>query len=96
MIPAVCVWVILPLLSVAVLLTVVRLALGPSFPDRVVALDLLTTIGVGIVTAAALAWQQAALFDVATVLALVSFLATVAFARYVERGIRLWSSNGQA
>ncbi|GBD27290.1 Na(+)/H(+) antiporter subunit F [bacterium HR30] len=93
MISAVALWVVLPALSIAVLLSVVRLALGPSFPDRVVALDLMTTIGVGIVTVAALAWEQTALFDVATVLALVSFLATVAFARYVERGIRLWSNG---
>ncbi len=94
MISSVALWIVLPALSIAVLLAVVRLFLGPSFPDQVVALDLITTIGVGIVTAAALAWEQTALFDVATVLALVSFLATVAFARYVERGIRLWSSNG--
>lgn len=93
MISSVALWMVLPALSLAVLLAVVRLALGPSFPDRVVALDLITTIGVGIVTAAALAWEQTALLDVATVLALVSFLATVAFARYVERGVRSWSSS---
>lgn len=94
MIQTVALWVVLPVLSVAVLLSVVRLAIGPSLPDRVVALDLITTIGVGIVAAAALAWEQPPLLDVGTVLALVSFLATVAFARYIERGIRSWSSNG--
>jgi multicomponent Na+:H+ antiporter subunit F len=94
MIASIALWIVLPALSLAVLLAVVRLAAGPSFPDRVVALDLITTIGVGVVTAAALAWEQSVLLDVATVLALVSFLATVAFARYVERGVRSWSSNG--
>ncbi len=94
MIQTVALWVVLPVLSVAVLLSVVRLAVGPSLPDRVVALDVITTIGVGIVAGAALAWEQPPLLDVGTVLALVSFLATVAFARYIERGIRSWSSNG--
>lgn len=94
MIATLALWVTLPALSVAVLLSVARLALGPSFPDRVVALDLLTTLGVGLVVAAALAWEQPSLLDVGTVLALVSFLATLAFAYYVERGVRSWSSNG--
>jgi multicomponent Na+:H+ antiporter subunit F len=75
------------------LLSLVRLVRGPSFPDRVVALDLLTTMGVGMIAAVVLAWEQPALLDVATVLALTSFLATIAFARYVERGIRSWTNS---
>lgn len=94
MIATLALWVVLPTLSLAVLLAVIRLTMGPSFPDRVVALDLITTIGVGLVVAAALAWEQPNLLDVGTVLALVSFLATVAFAQYVEKGVRAWLSNG--
>lgn len=79
------VWVALPLLGLALLLTVVRIGLGPSLPDRVVGLDLLSTLGVSVVAVVALSSRNAVYLDVAIVLALLSFLATVAFAAYLER-----------
>ena len=78
-------WVALPVLGLALLLTVVRIALGPSLPDRVVGLDLLSTLGISVVAVVALASGNAVYLDVAIVLALLSFLGTVAFAAYLER-----------
>lgn len=66
-------------------LAVLRLARGPSLPDRVVALDLLTVLAVAFCSLFALASDQAAFLDVAIALALIAFLATVAFARFAER-----------
>lgn len=66
-------------------LAFIRLVRGPSLPDRVVALDLMGLLAVGIIAIYHIAAEQPALLDAATVLALVAFLATVAFARYVER-----------
>ncbi|MFP4032143.1 MAG: cation:proton antiporter [Desulfococcaceae bacterium] len=82
-------FVLLPLLSLSVLMVFVRLILGPSLADRVVALDLLATIGISVVAGHALATRQAVFLDVAILLALIAFLSTVAFADYVERGVRL-------
>ena len=82
------VYAVLPLLAIAVVLAFVRLLLGPSLPDRVVALDLLTSLLIGLLVALAVYDDEAVLMDVALVLALVAFLGTVAFARYVE--IRGW------
>lgn len=76
---------ILPLLSVAIALAFVRLWRGPSLPDRVVALDLLATLGMGVVAVYAIATDQPVFLDVAIVLALISFLGTVACAYYLER-----------
>ncbi len=78
---------ILPALMLAILLTVARLLRGPSLPDRVMALDLLTTLGVGVIAAYAIATGQAAFLDVAIATALISFLGTVAFAYYIERTV---------
>ena len=78
-------WVALPVLGLALLLTVVRIALGPSLPDRVVGLDLLSTLGISVVAVVALVSGNAVYIDVAIVLALLSFLGTVAFAAYLER-----------
>jgi multicomponent Na+:H+ antiporter subunit F len=63
----------------------VRLIKGPSLPDRIVAFDLMTMLIVAFCGLFAISTDSAALLDVAIVLALVGFLATVALARYVER-----------
>lgn len=80
-------YVILPILTLAVAIGFVRLARGPSLPDRVVAIDLLNTLGIGIIATYAIASGQPAFLDVAIALALISFLGTVAFAYYIERRV---------
>lgn len=76
--------IILPLLSLTVLLAFIRLARGPSLPDRVVALDLMTMVGIGMAAVYAIATRQPVFLDVAVILALISFLGTVAFAYYLR------------
>lgn len=77
--------IILPLLTVAIGLALVRIVRGPSLSDRVIALDLLATIGIGVVGVYAIATGQIAFLDVALVIALLVFLATVGFAYFIER-----------
>lgn len=77
--------VILPLLGLSVVLSVVRLLIGPSLADRVVALDLLSLLAIGIITAFALAVEQTEFFDIAIVIALVSFMTTIGFARFLDK-----------
>ncbi|MBN1220684.1 MAG: cation:proton antiporter [Anaerolineae bacterium] len=80
-------FVVIPILSVAMILAFGRVLRGPSLPDRVVALDLLATLGIGIIAAYAVVAKQPVFLDVAVVLALLSFLGTVAFAYYLERRV---------
>jgi multicomponent Na+:H+ antiporter subunit F len=68
------------LLAQSGLLIVYRLLRGPSRPDRAVAIDALTLLAVAATALSALFSAQAALVDVAVLLALVSFLGTAAFA----------------
>ena len=75
----------LAMATIAMALAFVRLFSGPSLPDRVVALDLIGTLAVGIIAAYDITMEQPVLLDAATVVALVAFLGTVAFAHYVER-----------
>ena len=75
----------LAMATIAMALAFVRLFRGPSLPDRVVALDLIGTLSVGIIAAYDITMEQPVLLDAATVVALVAFLGTVAFAHYVER-----------
>lgn len=73
------------LVGLALFLSFIRLVRGPTLPDRVVALDLMGVLTVGMIAAYAVVTDQPVLLDPAIVLALVGFLGTVAFARYVER-----------
>ncbi len=74
---------VMVLLSLAI--GFVRLARGPSLADRVVALDMMTLTLIAVCGLTAVATEVYALLDVALVLALVGFLATVALARFAER-----------
>ena len=80
--------IVLGLLALAAVLGFVRLLRGPSLPDRVVAFDLLATVAVGISAVYAMAHDQPVFLDVAVVIALISFVGTVAFARYIEERIK--------
>lgn len=73
------------LVMLGVALAFVRLILGPTLPDRVVALDMMTVLIVSFCGIYAIVSGDTAFVDVALVLALVGFLATVALARFVER-----------
>ncbi|MGP9791725.1 monovalent cation/H+ antiporter complex subunit F [Roseinatronobacter sp. NSM] len=63
----------------------IRLAIGPTLADRVVALDMMNITIIAFCGLYAIAIDDASLLDVAIVVALVGFLATVALARYAER-----------
>lgn len=76
----------LSMLGVAVLITVARLIKGPTLPDRVVAMDLIGVLVVGIIVVLAGSTGVRATLDAAIVIALIGFVATVAYATYVERG----------
>ena len=78
-------FIIIAVLTVAIVLAFIRLVKGPSLPDRVVALDLMTTLSIAFVAAYAIATDQAIFIDVASVVALISFLGTIAFAYYIEK-----------
>lgn len=76
---------ILPLLGFGIVIAFGRLVRGPSLPDRVVALDLMATLIIAITAAYAVVTDQPAYLDAAIVLALITFLGTVAFAYYLDR-----------
>jgi multicomponent Na+:H+ antiporter subunit F len=83
--PTVALYLVLPILTIALSLTFYRLARGPSLADRVVALDLMGTIGVALIGAYVVVTSASAFLDIALIIALISFLGTAAFAYYLER-----------
>lgn len=79
-------YVIFPILTLSVLLSFIRLYKGPDIADRVIALDLIVTIGIGLITAYSIRSNEAMFLDVALIFALVAFLGTIAFSFYLDKG----------
>jgi multicomponent K+:H+ antiporter subunit F len=72
--------------AAALALAAVRLALGPSVPDRILALDALYVNVVAITILLGIRYNTLAYFEAALVIALFGFVATVALARFAARG----------
>lgn len=80
-------WIAGGALAVGMLLSFVRLVLGPTLADRVVAVDALATMAVGALVLVAVITGQGLLLDIALAIALVVFLGTIAMAMTIEKGI---------
>ncbi|MDX1603086.1 MAG: cation:proton antiporter [Salinimicrobium sediminis] len=78
-------YIILPVLSLSILLVFLRFFRGPSISDRVIAVDLLVTIGIGIIAIYSILTHQPTFLDIALILALIGFLATVAYSYYIQK-----------
>jgi len=72
------------ILLLASFLCLYRIALGPTPPDRTVAIDILGTLIVGFTCLYAMVQGQEFFMNVALAWALLSFIGTVALAKYLE------------
>ncbi|MCF7923999.1 MAG: cation:proton antiporter [Candidatus Izimaplasma sp.] len=77
-------FVVLSLLALGVIFTVIRFVLGPKLSDRVVALDTFNMIIIGLIVFLALVFDSKLYLDIAIVYAVLAFLETIVFARYLE------------
>jgi multicomponent Na+:H+ antiporter subunit F len=75
----------MPVLAISAMLIFIRFLMGPSLSDRVVALDLLITTGIGMIAVYSIITDQPTFLDIAMILALIAFLGTVAFSYYIEK-----------
>lgn len=73
------------LLAATLALGTYRLIAGPHLTDRVIALDLIAVMAIGLMACLVVLQKELILLDASLVLALLAFLGTVAFARYMER-----------
>ncbi|WP_310620773.1 cation:proton antiporter [Flexibacterium corallicola] len=70
-------------LSVSFLLITYQIIRGPTLPDRVVGLDMLVAVAIGLIAVIGIKSGYPLYVDIAVALGLVGFLATVAFARFI-------------
>lgn len=76
---------VMPTLGLATLLVFYRFLKGPYAEDRVVALELLISIGIASITAFSIISDNATFLDVAMIVALIAFLGTVAYSYYIKQ-----------
>ncbi len=72
------------LLAFGMLISLLRLFLGPTSPDRVMALDTINTLVVGMMIGLGAFYEQVILIDIAIVYAILSFVTTLFIARYIS------------
>jgi multicomponent Na+:H+ antiporter subunit F len=75
--------IVLVILVVSQLIALVRLWRGPTLPDRIVAMDLIAFLTVGTIITTTAGTGQPGLLDAASLIALVGFMGTIAYAWYV-------------
>lgn len=71
------------ILIILICLCFVRLILGPTSADRVVAVDTVNTLTVASMVVLGLIYQEVIFIDVAIVYALLSFVSTLYIAKYI-------------
>lgn len=76
------------LIGLSLIIIFIRLLIGPSIEDKIVALDLFFANAIGFVAIYAIKNRSATFLDVGIIIALLAFLGTVAFANYLERRTR--------
>jgi len=71
-------------LAAALIMAAWRMVRGPSFADRFIALDMLTAVAVGFAAVTVVLTGRSAFLDIGLGLALINFVATAAFAVFLE------------
>ena len=73
-------------ITVSMLLCLVRLVMGPSIVDRLLALDTLFLNATCLIVVLGIYWASAPVFEGALLVAMLGFVSTAALARYFTSG----------
>ncbi len=73
-------------LAVAQVMCMIRLVIGPSTGDRILALDTMVVNAIGLIVMLGVAQGSEIYFEVTLIIAMLGFVSTVAYARFVLRG----------
>ena len=79
--------VFLFIVGLAIFLCLVRMLKGPTAPDRAVALDTMATITTSLLVFMGFIFKRHIYLDVALVYAVLTFIGSVAIARFLEKGL---------
>lgn len=72
--------------AISQLMSMVRLVIGPGMADRILALDTMVLNAIGVIVLVGISQGTPLYFEVALIIAMLGFVSTVAYARFVLRG----------
>lgn len=74
------------LVGIALLLSFIRLVIGPAMPDRILALDTLYINSIAMLILLGIYLDSALYFEAALLIAVMGFMGTLALSKYLLRG----------
>jgi multicomponent Na+:H+ antiporter subunit F len=77
----------LVLFSLTIAVAVFRIVRGPSMPDRVLALDVIGVNLIASIAVISIILKTKAFLEVILILGILSFIGTIAFSKFIERGV---------
>ncbi|WP_342514234.1 Na(+)/H(+) antiporter subunit F1 [Sporosarcina sp. FSL K6-1522] len=75
------------LFATTIAIAVIRIVLGPSMPDRVIALDMIGVNLIAMIAVVSIILKTKAFLEVILILGILSFIGTIAFSKFIERGV---------
>ncbi|WP_113911878.1 K+/H+ antiporter subunit F [Roseovarius dicentrarchi] len=79
-------WIAFIAVAVAQVMAMIRLIIGPDTGDRILALDTMVVNAIGLIVLLGIAQGSHIYFEVTLIIAMLGFVSTVAYARFVLRG----------
>jgi len=79
--------VFLAIIGLGIILCLLRMLKGPTAPDRAVAADTIATVTTALLALLGSIFERYVYLDVALVYAVLTFIGSVAIARFLEKGI---------
>ncbi len=73
-------------ISAAIIMNLYRMAIGPDVTDRILALDTMVINAIGLIVLMGILYGTTMYFEGALLIAMVGFVTTVAFCKYLLRG----------
>jgi len=77
----------LVLFAIAIAIALLRMILGPSMPDRVLALDVIGVNLIATIAVTSVLLNTTAFLEVILILGILSFVGTIAYSKFIERGV---------
>ena len=77
----------LVLFSITIAIATIRIILGPSMPDRVIGLDMIGVNLIATIAVISVVMNTKAFLEVILILGILSFIGTIAFSKFIERGV---------
>ncbi|RKY77543.1 cation:proton antiporter [candidate division KSB1 bacterium] len=79
--------IFLAIIGAGVILCLLRMLKGPTAPDRAVAVDTMATVTTALLVLLGFVFKRYVYLDVSLVYAVLTFIGSIAIARFLERGI---------